>query len=236
MVDFSYKRPVLDKMAEQARSLIVLDHHKSAMDDLADIPEPPPYIDWIDGAQPVGFSALFDMKRSGAGITCDYFEFYRGWFIEYIEDRDLWKRSLPGVDMFTMALRSYPQDFHTWSNVLPNTQEMIQEGEHIHRYYRTLIDAFKKTATRAIIAGYDVPVVNTPFHFASELAGELAEVEPFAACYWYHPYGCTFSLRSRSDGIDVSEVAKQYGGGGHPDAAGFKLDWEKAWKIITKSE
>ena len=35
-------------------------------------------------------------------------------------------------------------------------------------------------------------------------------------------------LRSTDDGLDVSEIAKQYGGGGHRNAAGFRMDsgWE----------
>lgn len=32
-----------------------------------------------------------------------------------------------------------------------------------------------------------------------------------------------FSLRSTADGTDVSEIAKQYGGGGHKNASGFRL-------------
>lgn len=31
-----------------------------------------------------------------------------------------------------------------------------------------------------------------------------------------------YSLRSVEGGIDVSEIAKLYGGGGHPCAAGFE--------------
>ena len=35
-----------------------------------------------------------------------------------------------------------------------------------------------------------------------------------------------YSLRSRADsGIDVSAIAKKYGGGGHKNAAGFKLEY-----------
>ena len=32
-----------------------------------------------------------------------------------------------------------------------------------------------------------------------------------------------FGLRSSDEGIDVSDVARQYGGGGHAKAAGFKV-------------
>ena len=35
LVDFSYKRAVLEKMAESATNILVLDHHKTAADDLS---------------------------------------------------------------------------------------------------------------------------------------------------------------------------------------------------------
>ena len=37
-----------------------------------------------------------------------------------------------------------------------------------------------------------------------------------------------FSLRSSDDGADVAEVAKQYGGGGHRNAAGFRVSFAQA--------
>ena len=42
------------------------------------------------------------------------------------------------------------------------------------------------------------------------------------------PKGRTFSLRSADGGMDVSEVAKRYGGGGHAKAAGFTVPWGHA--------
>lgn len=33
IVDFSYKRPVLLEMAEEANSILIIDHHKSAVDE-----------------------------------------------------------------------------------------------------------------------------------------------------------------------------------------------------------
>jgi nanoRNase/pAp phosphatase (c-di-AMP/oligoRNAs hydrolase) len=32
-----------------------------------------------------------------------------------------------------------------------------------------------------------------------------------------------FSLRSTEEGLDVAEIAKQYGGGGHKHASGFRV-------------
>src|SRR5690606_21034147 len=40
MVDFSYKRPMLDEMVRKARTALVLDHHYTAADDFAGLPPP----------------------------------------------------------------------------------------------------------------------------------------------------------------------------------------------------
>jgi uncharacterized protein len=52
---------------------------------------------------------------------------------------------------------------------------------------------------------------------------DTSSPEPFAACYWDVPNGQVFSLRSCENGVDVSEIAKQFGGGGHKHAAGFTV-------------
>src|SRR5262245_44571669 len=78
-VDFSYKRPVLDEIAAVAHSVIILDHHKTAEEDLADLPRAPHYYEWRERAWGSNLPpdermvALFDMKRSGAVMAFDYF-------------------------------------------------------------------------------------------------------------------------------------------------------------------
>ena len=64
---------------------------------------------------------------------------------------------------------------------------------------------------------------------------EMANGKPFAACYWDTPKGRVFSLRSSDDGADVSEVAKQYGGGGHRNASGFTVSFAQAqaFELLT---
>lgn len=56
VLDFSFKRDVLSTMRQFARSVLVLDHHATARDDL----------DGLD-------FAVFDMGRSGAGLALDVF-------------------------------------------------------------------------------------------------------------------------------------------------------------------
>ena len=52
----------------------------------------------------------------------------------------------------------------------------------------------------------------------------MAESEPFAACYLDTADSRVFSLRSRREGgVDVAKIAESYGGGGHRNAAGFRV-------------
>lgn len=232
LVDFSYKRPLLLDMASKARSIVILDHHKTAAEDLAGFREPAPFQEWdrnqnplVEGdAEPV--AALFDMNRSGAGLCWDFFfQGNRPAFIDYIEDRDLWRKQLPGGDEFTIALRSYPQDFGVWDRLVKAGPEaLIAEGQSIQRYYRLRIEEIKRCAYESSIDGYKCWIANAPYFAASEVAGELSEKTSFGACYFeVEPRRWQYSLRSRGD-FDVSEVAKTFGGGGHKAAAGFTVD------------
>lgn len=234
LVDFSYKRPVLLEMATKAKSIVILDHHHTAAHDLFGFLEPAPFDEWCDkgldnverGSPPI--AALFDMNRSGAGLTWDFFHAggQRLPFIDYIEDRDLWRKSLPGGDEFTIALRSYPQDFETWDRLVEAGPEaLIAEGAAIQRYYRARVEEMKRSAYAATLAGVQIWISNTPYFAASEVAGELAERGvSFGACYFEVGKGrWAYSLRSRGD-FDVSEIAKKFGGGGHKAAAGFTVE------------
>jgi nanoRNase/pAp phosphatase (c-di-AMP/oligoRNAs hydrolase) len=61
----------------------------------------------------------------------------------------------------------------------------------------------------------------------------MGEGKPFAACYWDTPGGRVFSLRSANDGLDVSEIAAKFGGGGHKHASGFRLAFDDLHKLAN---
>jgi nanoRNase/pAp phosphatase (c-di-AMP/oligoRNAs hydrolase) len=60
----------------------------------------------------------------------------------------------------------------------------------------------------------------------SEIGNRLALASgTFGVCWSVDGDGVVWmNLRSTDNGIDVSDVAKRYGGGGHRNAAGFKTD------------
>jgi len=247
IVDFSYKRPVLEQMAQTAQSITVLDHHKSAQEDLA-----PFTVElcgsarfmWrdIDGIhrdlQELGRPSIvahFDMGRSGAGMTWDCFvpDQPRLPLINHIEDRDLWRFKLPRTRAIAAALFSYPYHFETWDGLMqPNRLDLLNaEGAAIERKHHQDIDNVLPVVQRQMVIGGDVmPVACLPLTMTSD-AGHKMAVESgtgIAACYWDTPEGRVFSLRSTDDGPDCQAIAVKYGGGGHAHAAGFRMPrgWE----------
>lgn len=210
LVDFSYKRPILDKMKQEAKSILILDHHKTAMADLQ------------------GFEgAVFDMNRSGAMITWNHFfaNHEAPQLIKHIQDRDLWQFKLQGTREIQAAIFSYPYDFEVWDRLMEiDPFQLMTEGDAIERkHFKDINELLEVCKMRKIIAGYDVPVANLPYIFSSDAGHIMAKGEPFAACYMDTPEGRVYSLRSADNGIDVSDIAKKFGGGGHAHAAGFRV-------------
>lgn len=240
LVDFSYKAPVLEKLAKSARSVLVLDHHETAMEELEGFA--PPSHDWaghIINTQRFQGTAYveFDMSRSGAQMAWDFFHgsATRPALVDYVGDRDLWQFKLPHSREISAWLASQPQDFGTWetsANRLSDARLFAvaaTEGEAILRKHMKDIEALLPVTRREMnIGGHMVPVANLPPTMASDAAGMMAEGQPFAATYYDQPAGRVFSLRSREDGENVAQIAASYGGGGHAAAAGFSAPagWE----------
>lgn len=228
VVDFSYPRETLLEMHEKAMNLVVIDHHKTAKDALGGL-----------------YFCFFDMLQSGAMLTWNHF-FPHGYvgssetpkLIEYIQDRDLWAWSLENSKEVSAALQSLPMTFEAWEPYLDDEkiQELIIQGSSILRYQQQQVEKISKTQLPMIhLCGHNVPCVNTTT-LISEIGGEISKNHPFAVMYFDTSDHRIYSLRSqKNEGVDVSEVAKQFGGGGHRNAAGFTIGREEmlACSVIT---
>ena len=222
IVDFSYPRKTLEQVRgmEGSPQLCVMDHHKSQENEIADL-------DYV----------IFDTNYCGAVLALMHF--FPGYevpkLLKYVEDRDLWKWELNhskevsaysrtflfDIEAFTAELNSCLKDRGYNFDLINHAQSA---GEGIVAYQNQCVQTAlsERNINRIQIGGYDVPAVNCTM-LQSEIIGELAKGEPFAAGYFDVADKRIFSLRSREDGEDVSEIAKQYGGGGHPGAAGFTV-------------
>jgi len=248
LVDFCYPPHVMLDLQLVAHSILVLDHHKSAE---ADLPANHKTADdeltvvriygcatwsafrgWVEqdkceGIRKAMIYALFDMDRSGAGIAWDFFHpgQARPALIDHVEDRDLWRFALPGTREIQAAVFSYAYQFEVWDRLMATPVETLRaQGVAIERKHHKDVAELVKVAKRQMVIGhYDVPVASLPYTLASDAGHLMAKGQPFAACYYDKEGGRVFSLRSTDRGVDVSEVAKLYGGGGHARAAGFTV-------------
>lgn len=216
LVDFSYKRPVVEAMLNTARSVCLIDHHKTAIDDLGPL-----------GAR-IGW--FCDLNRSGATLAWDYLFPGEGrpLLLGHIEDRDLWRFKLPNTREIQANVVSYEYTFDLWDRLMAADQaellQMTVAGAAIERkHHKDIAGLLAVCQRRMVIGGHDVPVANLPYTLVSDAGHLMAQDELFAACYWDTAEKRNFSLRSTEKGLDVSEVAKQYGGGGHAKAAGFSV-------------
>lgn len=248
ILDFSYKREVMRKILSQAMFVCVLDHHKTAQAELADLTgefcQRPDLI-----SNPLGSELpfiWFDMNKSGGRLTWEYlWKYHYGtkyseiwqpetgirlnldrapWLVDYTEDRDLWRWNLPYSREINASLRTLPLDFEAWDLLerASNLDVMRTEGTAILRREKQIVDDHIRHAREIEMEGHKILAVNATVLF-SDIAGTLAQGRPFGAAYFDRSDGKRqWSLRSNDEGIDVSEVAKLHGGGGHRNAAGFE--------------
>lgn len=216
IVDFSYKRDVLVELAESHNITMVIDHHKSAAEDLV-------------GIESEGVHAVFNLDKSGAILA------WENWHVspvpkllQHIGDRDLWRFAMPETEAICAALWHKDMDFVLWDQ-LANDPESFRrlryQGKMIIKVRDDNIRQANKGAFTATIDGHRCVVVNTPIH-VSEAAHALLDKFPdceFAVCFRLQDDGqWRWDFRSRKDGFDVSTIAEMFGGGGHPSAAGCR--------------
>lgn len=227
ILDFSYKYSQMMDIINSAHTIAILDHHVTAEQELAPIRD----------AKYLHADVIFDMNRSGAGITRDYFfEGWDCWLVDYVQDRDLWKWQLPDSKPVNAYLATLPRHFEAWDNAweMLNPSNAARLGQGAQAYLDMYVRETKKQAILATFAGYeDIPLVNASYTGISELLNELAENALFAVG-WRMRADCKiqFNLRSKGE-FDVSVMAKIYNGGGHKNAAGFTLSLEECSKHMS---
>ena len=217
ILDFSFDR---ERMGELHRrhgqdNVILLDHHVTAEQELAELP-----------------NCHIDLSKSGAVLSWEHF--HTGLAVPtlllYVQDKDLWTWGLPDSRAVSAYLSSREMDFATWDNIARDFETVegqlraVEAGKAILLSKQQDVRQIAQSAHFGQVGEHLIPVVNSPI-MQSEIGEYLVNTHPespFAAIYFdVSPTVRKWSLRSRGNGFDVSRLAKQFGGGGHPAAAGF---------------
>lgn len=202
--------------------LIWIDHHISA----------------IKASQELGFNnidGLRSVEFSGCELTWKYL--YYGEItpeaVRLIGRYDIWdhnsdKRTIPFE--YGLNLEETNPDSEIWSRLLDHDLKMVEtivEHGNIIFNYETITNKRIMKSTSYIInfEGYRALVANRGF-CDSYLFDSIYDPEKHDILIKYsrYPECWRVSIITRKDEIDVSEIAKKYGGGGHRGASGFRLE------------
>lgn len=145
----------------------------------------------------------------------------------------------------------------------PRYSEMLIQGGAIEQFYQQEVSRMSQSALRssAHLRGEPVDALQARRHgqpvvaheerswlavpgiainantlFASELGNSLAEQSGSFGLVWQLSGDgeVKASLRSKGKTLDVSVIATRYGGGGHPNAAGFRMQAEQFFREVLK--
>jgi nanoRNase/pAp phosphatase (c-di-AMP/oligoRNAs hydrolase) len=218
ILDFSYPKETLRNEHARAAKLLVIDHHKTAEENL----QGEPYL-------------IFDNTKSGAVLSWEYFhpEVEVPTLLKHIQDRDLWTWKLPGTRDILNFLRLHGESMQvleSFAEELETAPGRIEEsGAAISDYQDLEINRAIGYPNIKFLSHWgnhlgNVALVNTT-HLTSEIGNALCKSWPidFAVVYSISSTGeAVLSFRSVGD-FDVTPFAKELGGGGHRNSAGARI-------------
>ena len=220
IVDYSFDPETMIEIANLSKSTLWLDHHKTAVEAMAPV---------LDFFIECGGTAITDMDRSGATITWDYFNSAedRPWLVDYIEDRDLWRKALDCNNEVMMWVRSHEMTEESWDEMRHTAlSEAVTEGRAMYVYHSRLVSNAAHSGFVAKLGDIELPMTTTSYDIGSETCDYLinnTDYDLAGYCLLNGHGDYQYGLRS-AKGYDCSVIAKEYGGGGHAQACGFKSD------------
>ena len=226
-IDFCYPQEVMDEVAKKAASVTVLDHH--------------------EGVRAVAekFPGVFDSSRSGATIAWSYFHPTTPipLLLTYIEDGDLYRFTLPHSRSILAYVYTSPfSSFEHWETLVreledPRERErVIATGTIFEQYHQHVVDTAVHHAELVRFEGYECYLASSTGEFVSDIGNILAlKKPPIALIISADATDVRVSLRSNGE-VDVSLLARRYGGNGHPAASGFRIPFGDTmpWEPIEK--
>lgn len=223
ILDFSYKRDLLLDVYGRVEQLVVLDHHKSAEEDL----------------QGLSF-AKFDMNKSGALLAWEYFvpEYPASPQVIMLDCYDLWNKKHPDytwdqIAAFQMACEAQEGNLQFWVKLISAYHidpELSKLGEELYQKFKNSVKHVKEAISTEIVT---IDGQKGVCFFCEEQVSLMSDAlynDPeldvtWSACFSERKGNWIVSLRSKNKDIfPVLPWAKKLGGGGHLASAGATLD------------
>jgi hypothetical protein len=227
ILDFSFSAQILRDVEERAAKLVLLDHHKSAAEQLT------------------GFACRcgvvhFDMTKSGSRLAWEFFQPSKPLpdLVRFIEDRDIWAWQFPESAAFLAALDMEPFDFAHWAVMAAfdtgQVASFMARGQAMDEKFNKLAADIADGAQPICFNGQHGLMANAPGIFHSEVGDMLSRKSGSFALLWcVSKEGVVKAgLRSQRD-FDCIALARSMGGGGHAQACGFKMGKERLPELLS---
>lgn len=213
IVDYSFKENTMDKLYKRTKNIIWIDHRKTILDH--------PY-------NRKDIKGIRSRDKAACELTWDYLypDDPAPLYVRLIGDYDTWKFIYVQTEAFHYGMLLYSLDpwaphCIVWSIVEnEGAVDAIAKDGYICIQFRDRIceEYVKDFAFCITFEGYSC-LVNGLYAFGSKVFGK--EINNYDMCISCAYNGDVWTIGLYSNRIDVSEIAKKYGGGGHPGAAGF---------------
>lgn len=232
LVDFCYGPDKIEEILLQAKSLTIIDHHESSLLAIA----------FMTVTHKLDLSHC-SLARSGAGLAWEYLK-KKGVtgkaapkLLLHVEDRDLWKFSMPQTKTLLDGLQTIEKTFENYERFMRSSQTVLKELLLRGNAYAYIRDEIAKMAMKDMVIleevyidnnFTDVAVINVPAMFVSDVCEIVYKSTDYQVVMSARKTSerVNMSIRSNKDAnypLKVNDFAKQYGGGGHPFAAGFSV-------------
>ncbi len=213
IVDFSFNPDVMEEVLKKTEHIVWIDHHKTAFEYK--------YSKEIAGIRNKDFAAC--------ELAWDYFK--GGEMPEavaLIGDYDKWALKFePKCFQFYEGMKleeNTPSDM-IWDEVFDSDyfiREVVESGKECIKYRDNYCAEMRKSfGFEMSLEGFNGYALSV-YGFGSKAFGTLMDRYDFCASFIFDGKLFTVSLYSQT--IDVSEICKKFGGGGHTGAAGFTCE------------
>jgi len=223
MVDFSLQ-PFEDmKRLNDLCKLIWIDHHKSA----------------IEACEEEKYTSIHGIRRIGIGACALVWEYFTiaetPYAVKLLAEYDVWNHSNPDTLPFQYGCRLYNTNpsseegmkfwrefFNSEDNI--NVKALVAEGKICLRYEEQINRKYcERYVFETELEGLKAIAVNKGISNSKLFKGFYdPRKHDIMITFCYLGDKWTVSLYSDKKGIDVSIIARKYGGGGHKGAAGFQ--------------
>lgn len=173
--------------------------------------------------------------------------------LQYIEDYELWRHKYPETLMFQRGIALYEHRLYGnqkydrtdfWPKIILDDktllEEVVESGTMINQSVELLnMYLCLELAFKIIIDDYTLLVANysgSDSTFFKSMLEEDGTVDAVMFFVWNNRQDCwKCTLYRINDTIDVSEIAKKFGGGGREGAAGFSCNKLPFDRIVVNS-